>query len=93
MTQTDLPKRASYGPTSTGVNIASNTLTCFSARLGLLPHVGRRLGLDHGVLKPAEQILGVLPTQADRLELVTALVKLQITSSRITVSSSLMMRS
>jgi len=34
-------KRASYGPTSTGVNIASNTLTCFSARLGLLPPVVR----------------------------------------------------
>ena len=36
-----------------------------------------RLGLDHGVLKPAEQILGVLQTQADRLEPVTALVELQ----------------
>jgi hypothetical protein len=36
-----LPKRASYDPTDAGVNIASNTLACFSARLGLLPqHVG-----------------------------------------------------
>ena len=39
--------------------------------------VGRRLGFDHGVLEPAEQILGVLQTQADRLEPVTALVELQ----------------
>ena len=29
--------------------------------------VGRRLGLDHGVLEPAEQILGVLQTQANGL--------------------------
>ena len=34
-----LLKRASYGPTSTGGDIASNTLTCFSARLGLLPPI------------------------------------------------------
>jgi hypothetical protein len=39
--------------------------------------VGRRLGLDHGVLEPAEQILGVLQTQANGLEPVTALVGLQ----------------
>jgi hypothetical protein len=32
-----LPKYASYDPTNAGVNIASNTLACFSARLGLLP--------------------------------------------------------
>ena len=32
-----MPKRASYNPTNAGVHIASNTLTCFSARLGLLP--------------------------------------------------------
>ena len=36
--------------------------------------VGRRLGLDHGVLEPSEQILGVLQTQANRLEPVTALI-------------------
>jgi hypothetical protein len=39
--------------------------------------VGRRLGLDHGVLEPAEQILGILQAQADRLEPVIALVELQ----------------
>ena len=39
--------------------------------------VGCRLGFDHGVLEPAEQILGVLQTQANRLEPVTALVELQ----------------
>ena len=44
--------------------------------------VGRRLGFDHGVLEPSEQILGVLQAQADqaqadRLEPVTALVELQ----------------
>ena len=39
--------------------------------------VGRRLGFDHGVLEPAEQILGVRQTQADRLEPVSALVELQ----------------
>ena len=37
--------------------------------------VGCRLGF--GVLEPAEQILGVLQAQADRLEPVTALVELQ----------------
>ena len=39
--------------------------------------VGCHLGLDHGVLEPVEQILGVLQTQANRLEPVTALVELQ----------------
>ena len=39
--------------------------------------VGCRLSLNHGVLEPAEQILGVLQAQADRLEPVTALVELQ----------------
>jgi hypothetical protein len=33
--------RKAYNPTNAGVNIASNTLTCFSARLGLLPRTGR----------------------------------------------------
>jgi hypothetical protein len=53
--------------------------------------VGRRLGLDHGVLEPAEQILGVLQTQASSRS--PLLSSCRITSSRITVSSSLMMRS
>jgi hypothetical protein len=39
--------------------------------------VGRRLGFDHGVLEPPEQILGVLQAQANRLEPVTALGQLQ----------------
>ena len=39
--------------------------------------VSRRLGFDHGVLEPFEQIFGVLQTQANRLEPVTALVELQ----------------
>jgi hypothetical protein len=39
--------------------------------------VGCRLGLDHGTLEPAEQILGVLQAQANRLEPVIALVELQ----------------
>jgi hypothetical protein len=39
--------------------------------------VGRCLGLDHGVLEPSEQILGVLQTQANGLEPVIALVELQ----------------
>ena len=38
---------------------------------------GRRLGLDHGVLEPAEPILGVLQAQANGLEPVIALVELQ----------------
>jgi hypothetical protein len=41
VTRIGLPKRASYNPTNAGVNIASNTLTCFSARLGLLPRLRR----------------------------------------------------
>src|SRR3954470_5749289 len=39
VTRIGLPKRTSYDPTDAGVNIASNTLTCFSARLGLLPQI------------------------------------------------------
>ena len=39
--------------------------------------VGCRLGLDHSVLEPFEQIFGVLQAQANRLEPVTALVELQ----------------
>jgi hypothetical protein len=39
--------------------------------------VGCHLGFDHGVLEPAEQILGVRQAQADRLEPVSALVELQ----------------
>jgi hypothetical protein len=39
--------------------------------------VGCRLGRDHGVLEPTEQILGVLQAQANRLESVIALVELQ----------------
>ena len=39
--------------------------------------VGRRLGFDHGVLETAEQILGVLQAQANRLEPVIALVQLK----------------
>jgi hypothetical protein len=39
--------------------------------------VGCRLGFDHGVLEPAEQILGVLQAQANGLEPVIALVELQ----------------
>ena len=39
--------------------------------------VSRRLGFDHGVLEPSEQILGVPQAQANRLEPVIALVELQ----------------
>src|SRR3954451_10443725 len=39
--------------------------------------VGRRLGFDHGVLEPSEQILGLLQAQTNRLEPVIALVDLQ----------------
>ena len=39
--------------------------------------VGCRLGFDHGVLEPAEPILGVLQAQANRLDPVIALVELQ----------------
>ena len=39
VTRTDWTKRALYDPTDAGVDIASNTLACFSARLGLLPQV------------------------------------------------------
>jgi hypothetical protein len=57
VTRTGLPKRASYDPTDAGVDIASNTLACFSARLGLLPqlsdrqatvlgHIAKRWGLE-----------------------------------------------
>jgi hypothetical protein len=50
--RTGWPKRASYDPTDAGVNIASNTLACFSARLGLLPPVEGLVaiapGLDRG---------------------------------------------
>jgi hypothetical protein len=53
--------------------------------------VGRRLGFDHGVLEPSEQILGVL--QAHVSSRSPLLSSCRITSSRITVSSSLMMRS
>src|SRR3954449_13250931 len=38
---------------------------------------GRRLGFDHGVLEPSEQILGLLQAQTNRLEPVIALVELQ----------------
>jgi hypothetical protein len=41
-----LPKYASYDPTDAGVNIASNTLACFSARLGLLPLVALHSDFD-----------------------------------------------
>jgi len=51
--------------------------------------VGRRLGF--GVLEPAEQILGILQAQASSRS--SLLPSCRITSSRITVSSSLMMRS
>ena len=53
--------------------------------------VGCRLGFDHGVLEPSEQILGVL--QAHVSSRSSLLSSCRITSSRITVSSSLMMRS
>jgi hypothetical protein len=53
VTRIGLPKRASYNPTNAGVNIASNTLTCFSAHLGLLPQAG--MDIEHRVI--AEQLL------------------------------------
>ena len=40
-------------------------------------NVGCRLGFDHSTLEPAEQILGVLQAQANRLEPVIAPVELQ----------------
>ena len=55
--------------------------------------VGRRLGFDHGVLDPPEQILGVLQAQANCLEPVITLVELQDHLIPITVSSSLTVRS
>ncbi len=53
--------------------------------------IGRHLGFDHRVLEPAEQVLGVL--QAHVASLSSLLSISRITSSRITVSSSLTMRS
>jgi len=53
--------------------------------------VGCRLGFDHSVLEPSEQILGVLQTHASSRS--PLLSSCRITSSRITVSSSLTMRS
>ena len=56
--------------------------------------IGRRLSFDHGVLEPAEQTLGVLQAQANRLSSRSLLLSsCRITSSRITVSSSLTIRS
>jgi hypothetical protein len=51
------------------------------------------MGRDHGVLEPAEQMLGFLQAQADRLEASSLLSIRRITSSRITVSPSLTIRS
>jgi hypothetical protein len=50
VTRIGLPKRASYNPANAGVNIAPKTLTCFSARLGLLPLVGQ-----NGFITEAQQ--------------------------------------
>ena len=53
-----LPKYASYDPTNAGVNIASNTLACFSARLGLLPQDAKIIQAGAVAVAPG-QLLGI----------------------------------